>query len=1194
MTLLLPLLLLILAAPVIAIVALVKVIRLERRLAGLDRERFRESAHAPRPAAEPPAAPPTPRTQPAPGPPSGPTLPQPGFSVAAGRGGGAPPASPKPPRAGGGDLEVAIGTRWYNIAGIVTLLFGIAFFLKYAYENAWIGPKGRVAIGIACGIVAILLGERTRRHGHRIFSQGLTGGGIAALYLSLFFSFRFYQLIEIAPAFVLLVLVTACGVALAVAQNSLAVAVLSFVGAYLTPVLLSTGQDAAGFLFSYLTVLALGALAVTYFRRWRALDLLAFAGTCILYAGWYEQHYARGRLPVAVAGLAVFFLIFLAIPYGHALARRIHARPEDHGLALGNAAFAFGFLYRMIHPISPRALGFIAVALAACYLGLGIFARRRLADDRRLAVSIFGMSIAFMTLAVPLQLGLHGITLAWAILGLLLIGIGFHYGAWLTRLSGVAVLALAVLRLFIAHTPLHTKAFTLFLNAPFATWTFVVAAVFAAAWLYRRNAGRLDERERPALLGGLSAGLLLLLTGLTLEVRSFLRLWEYAAPIRAAGMMVLWAIYPIAALLLALRLRDRVAHRLSIALLAPALVPFLALLSAFWTRHGPLFGTFAFWAGLLGAASFFAVSVIQRRSADTWTIGAPVHRVLAAAGTALLLLLLTTEVYTFFRYRPRAPDDPTANALRALLSVSVLWALYASALMAIGFRRSDRGARYAAGGLFALTLAKVFFLDVWELREIYRIVSFVVLGLLLVAASYLYSRMRSRIGRTAAGIALLILPAFGQVGADFDAAKWSHVRAIDTAQVEQSGEPFAWVVLDAGVLDGARADLADLRVVGRGREEVPSLVHRRAGGSREETYAPRLVNRVRAAPRGPVSVELDFGSKMVKNLIEVESSGDEFRRRARVEGSDDGRDWRTVVDEAWIYRIPASGSFEGVRHETVRLPDNDQSRLRVTVFPMPGETKPVEIVSVRARRRVETPPDTTPLPIASDRVSHDTDARTTRIDIDFGHRNARPAWIRFDFREEAFRRGYVLMGRNEITTTVRRGRTETGDPIVRTIDAPWRRLASGTFFRLPAGRSGEEAIDRTRIELDGVAARYLRVVINDHDDRPLRLRQVEAHAQVQRLVFPLRPRGMYSLYYGNPEAAAPRYDLPALLHDLDERPPALAMLGPPGANPLFGGAPARPFTERHAWLLWIVLLIAVAVLATVVARNMKGAAARGA
>src|SRR5262245_57123713 len=218
----LPLALAILATPLIAAWALVRSFSLDRRLRELERERFSiaaaawtpvPSAAAPPPGPEPSAAAPPSALEPSAAAPPRAPAPKPSAAIEPRPVPVPPPAAarrPQPPTAGGSaDLEFRIGVRWFNVAGIVTLLFGVAFFLKWAYENSWIGPRGRVAIGIASGLVALVLGDRTRRRGHRVVSEGLTGGGIAALYLSFFFSFRLYQLIEVPPAFGLMAAVTA-------------------------------------------------------------------------------------------------------------------------------------------------------------------------------------------------------------------------------------------------------------------------------------------------------------------------------------------------------------------------------------------------------------------------------------------------------------------------------------------------------------------------------------------------------------------------------------------------------------------------------------------------------------------------------------------------------------------------------------------------------------------------------------------------------------------------------------------------------------------------------------------------------------------------------------------------------------------------------------------------------------------------
>ncbi|HXH27736.1 MAG TPA: DUF2339 domain-containing protein, partial [Candidatus Polarisedimenticolia bacterium] len=639
-------------------------------------------------------------------------------------------------------------------------------------------------------------GEATRRRGHRVFSQGVTGGGIAALYLSFFFSFRLYHLLEIAPAFALMAAVTAAGVSLALAQNSLAVALLSFLGGYLTPILLSTGRDAAGFLFSYLSVLALGALGSAYARRWRALDVMAFAGTWLLYGGWYATYYRRERLGIALVGAAAFFLIFLVLPYVRALARRAVVGADDHLLAVANAVVTFGFLYRTLHPIDPRILGFVALALAAVYLLLGSIARARLPGDRGLLIALHGFAIVFLTLTFPLELGLHGITLAWAAEGAVLYQLGLRGRSRLVRLAGLGAVGLAVVRLLLRHLPLHTRPFRMFLNAEFGTWAFVVAVLFVVAAMARRQTERLEEQERRWRSWIPVPGLVVLMAALHMEIRLYGALWGWGRQAMSGTTLLLWVLAPIAVVLAGLALSDRILAGCGLVLALIGVGPFLAVAALLGSSSHALAGSYAFWMGILAVGGCFVIAWLGRRLSvhgDGW---AGVGRALGSLGAALLLILLTAEVYGHFHLQPGTPEARAGNELRAMLSVSVLWALYASALMAIGFRRSDRAVRYAATGLFGLTLVKLFLVDLWELRAVYRIVSFVILGLLLVVASFLYSRFRSRLA--ASIVALALLPGLGgEARAGFQAERWESMRAIELPAVAAApGGAYVALVLD--------------------------------------------------------------------------------------------------------------------------------------------------------------------------------------------------------------------------------------------------------------------------------------------------------------------------------------------------------------------------------------------------------------
>ena len=106
----------------------------------------------------------------------------------------------------------------------------------------------------------------------------------------------------------------------------------------------------------------------------------------------------------------------------------------------------------------------------------------------------------------------------------------------------------------------------------------------------------------------------------------------------------------------------------------------------------------------------------------------------------LTVALLTADIYSFWEVRE---EQFTASFAREV-SISVTWAAYGMALIALGFNRRSAVLRYLALVLLAITVAKLFAVDLLPLDGIYRIIGFMVLGLVLLAASFLYHRSRRR------------------------------------------------------------------------------------------------------------------------------------------------------------------------------------------------------------------------------------------------------------------------------------------------------------------------------------------------------------------------------------------------------------------------------------------------------------------
>ena len=264
------------------------------------------------------------------------------------------------------------------IAGVITVMFAVGFFLKYAYEQRWIGPLGRVLIAGFSGLVALAVGEVTRRRGYDIVAKGVTALGFAILYVTVFAAHRWYHLIGTPIAFALSIGITAGAMLYAVGLDEIIVAMLSLIGGYLTPVVLATGQNLPTLLFSYVLVLSAGAVACAYWRRWIPLNILVFVGTWLLYTGWFERFYRPAmlrasppeQLGVALSWLAVFFIIYLTLPLLHTLVRRVKSATQDMVLVLANAAVVFYYLWVILSSDYHAALALCSVGMGAAHLAM--------------------------------------------------------------------------------------------------------------------------------------------------------------------------------------------------------------------------------------------------------------------------------------------------------------------------------------------------------------------------------------------------------------------------------------------------------------------------------------------------------------------------------------------------------------------------------------------------------------------------------------------------------------------------------------------------------------------------------------------------------------------------------------------------------------------------------------------------------
>ena len=622
-------------------------------------------------------------------------------------------AAPPPMRAEGRSLEQRLGSQIFNALGILALIFGASYGLKLAIEHGLIGPMGRVLIGLILGAGLVVWSERFRHKGYAAFSYSLKAVGSSILYLSLWASFQLYHLLPAGAALGAMVLVTAWNAFMAFTQDSELLAAYALVGGFLTPALVSSGGNHETFLFSYLAAINLGLILLLRFKPWLRLIIINFPATVLYFVAWYSEHFhsassrelcgqtAFSHVPCnwgwdgASTETAVFALVFAAlfvVPSLWARASREELGRDAASPALGvllplaNAVFVACALYSIFEDSGLHsALAWVAVALAAMYLGLMRLQPTALGRAVHLAVAV-----VLLTAAIPLKASGHTLTTAWLVEGIVLF--------WLSgKFSAEEDSASRMLR------GLAVSGYLLGLSSLCVHWTFEGVAAFLSANL-------------ASAMIALAA-----LAGAIVLVRQ-----TYAEDREARRA----AIAP-----------------LTLALLGCALVGGLLLspeLIGRWSPSGahPAFFNVDFANAVLGLMVFavttflaYQLAMEDRRGRD---------RLLSLAGGALVLfnlaaiLAIEHEITAFF-YDHSNSGSPDAMLGRSL-SISGFLMLYGAGLLAFGFWKQSAFVRWQALVLMIFTIAKVFLYDTSELSQGYRVASVLGLGVLLLGVSFAYQK----------------------------------------------------------------------------------------------------------------------------------------------------------------------------------------------------------------------------------------------------------------------------------------------------------------------------------------------------------------------------------------------------------------------------------------------------------------------
>ena len=419
------------------------------------------------------------------------------------------------------------------------------------------------------------------------------------------------------------------------------------------------------------------------------------------------------------------------------------------------------------------------------------------------------------------------------------------------------------------------------------------------------------------------------------------------------------------------------------------------------------------------------------------------------------------------------------------------------------------------------------------------------------------------IGPAALGLACLLA---GAARADFDPEAWRSSR--DVKVVEGAAGEHARFALDDDVWDAAAGPgLEDLRLIRDETDDIGFAVYApEKAPIRTEERPARVLN---MAKRGEEAAELtlDLGeTPPVANRIRLETPAPDFRCAVTIEGSDDGKVWKTLRSDGAIFAFAGDVAR---RYTAVSFPDARMRYLRAIVAARAGG-KPIDLAGAVVLQEVEPGPPELPL-LVERPVRSRTDTQVgqeTRITLDLGARHLPVSKVAFATADENYSR---------------RVRIEVGDT-TKTLSEVGR----GLIFRYRTEQYQEE---RVEVEFGEAFGRYVRVCIANGDDPPLAIADVTVSGRPRYVFFPFQEGRRYRLFYGNPQARPPQYDYAEVFRHIDRRAAIEARLAEPRRNPRFiatkTAPPPHPWVVRNQWVLYVVLAVAVVGLALVALRALR-------
>ncbi|WP_233901115.1 DUF2339 domain-containing protein [Tenacibaculum piscium] len=387
------------------------------------------------------------------------------------------------------DLEKFIGENLINKLGILILVLGISFFVKYAIDKDWINEPARVGIGVLCGSLIMAIAHKLKKN-YTSFSSVLVAGAISIFYFTIYIAFHEYQLFSQTVAFAIMTVITIFSTLVAVSYNRQELAVLSLIGGFSAPFMVSTGEGNYVVLFTYIAILNIGILGISYFKKWRISTILSFIFTTILFGSWCGLKIGSNTFSHtgALTFATLFYFIFSITIVLNNLRNKGVFSTIEYFILVANTFVFFGLGMLILNDLESNLTGLFTLLLALYNIAYATVLYKKFGLDKNAIYLLIGLALTFVTLTIPIQFEGNIITLFWASEAVLLFWLSQKSKINTFKIGGFIIQVLTLISLFLDWDKYSfTKDLNVILNPLFIAGLVVSCSLFLTYWLLKKE-----------------------------------------------------------------------------------------------------------------------------------------------------------------------------------------------------------------------------------------------------------------------------------------------------------------------------------------------------------------------------------------------------------------------------------------------------------------------------------------------------------------------------------------------------------------------------------------------------------------------------------------------------------------------------------------------------------------------------------